>query len=288
MTHQTAIEWTHGQGYIGVTWNPLIAYNVNTGARGHFCVRISDGCTHCYAATQNVRQYPMGTGVDYRAQDRHKVRLDLHEPTLNKLLSWQQPHMVFVCSMTDLFLEDHPDEWLDRIFDVMESRPQHIKQVLTKRTKRARQYLSRRWAHREPPADIWLLATTENQHTANERIPDLLATPAAVKGLSCEPLLGPIDLGQAHPCGYYCDEAVGHVDHDFWTPQLITTIKWVIIGGESGPGCREMNMAWAESLFDQCQLVNCPVFVKQLGGHPDKRAGDKAILRNLTWKEFPR
>jgi len=190
--------------------------------------------------------------------------------------------------MTDLFLESVPDEWIFDIFKVMARCPNHVFQVLTKRAERMadlvpniRSHLVDRLHH------VWLGVSVEDQKRANERIPHLVRTPASVRFLSCEPLLGPIDLGAAHPCGYYCaGPEYGHYAHEFWSP-VDTRIKWVIVGGESGPGRRPMELHWAKSIVEQCRQANVACFVKQLGGWPNKHGDPERWPEDLRVREWP-
>jgi len=207
------IEWTTN------TWNPIRAVNRETGGRGHFCEHVSEGCRHCYAERMQPR---FNNPVRFAAQDRDKVDLVLDDDVLTKPLRWRKPRRVFVCSMTDLFLDHHPDAWLDRVFAVMALCPQHTFQVLTKRPERMRAYMMAAAAagrigdavqplrtddnrvvgplpHVEPGArwwplaNVWLGVSVENQATAAARAHALLDTPAAVRFVSYEPALGPVD-----------------------------------------------------------------------------------------------
>lgn len=264
------IEWT------GKTLNPIRARHRETGERGWACVRVSPGCVNCYAATQNQAKRFGGTGLDYTVPALEQVEHFLDERTLTKPLHWRKPQRVFMCSMTDIFGEWVPDEWLDRIFAVMALTPQHTYQVLTKRPERMREYLTNpvplsvgttdradmvertvdavagdygwhaapfMW----PLPNVWLGVSAEDQERLNERYPLLADTPAAVHFLSLEPLLGSIVL------------------HDASYPE------WVIVGGESGPRARPFDLAWARSIIEQCRAASVPVFVKQLGPRPLER-----------------
>lgn len=127
-----------------------------------------------------------------------------------------------------------------------------------------------------PPTNVWIGTTVENQEYADKRIPELLKIPAVCRFISYEPALGPVDFGKATPCGYYCDEGHGHVDHQFWAPGIRGGIHWVIIGGESGPKARPFNVAWAENTIEQCKAASVACFVKQLGASP---------VYSLPWNE---
>lgn len=210
MADRSKIEWTNA------TWTPV---------KG--CTRVSEGCRNCYAeimAARFSRPWQWGRGlariVDTPQGRDHRwtgaVRFD--EAELLKPLRWKKPRRIFVCSTSDLFQDGVPDEWIDRVFGVMAMCPQHTFQVLTKRPERMRRYCNSLWAAGEhalahidgaPPEpwpfpNVWLGTSAEDQTRADERIPHLLATPAAVRFLSCEPLLGPVDVRQwqhAYGCG---------------------------------------------------------------------------------------
>ncbi|HMR51236.1 MAG TPA: phage Gp37/Gp68 family protein [Amaricoccus sp.] len=298
MADKTSIEWTQGEdGSPGATWNPI------TG-----CTLVSEGCRHCYAArlaATRLRQHPSRAGLarlNAAGEAKFTGEVRLNAGWLDQPLRWRRPRRIFVCAHGDLFHEAVPDEWIDRVFAVMALAPQHVFQVLTKRPERARWYLTRIMegengsediadaavrvtgspcaAHVEdsvwPLPNVWLGTSVEDQATADERIPHLLATPAAVRFLSAEPLLGPVDLTQvpndlgmaeAQPWlnalgGYAWDAAPpDYVD----TCSIGTRLDWVIVGGESGPAARPMHPDWARSLRDQCQAAGVPFFFKQWG-----------------------
>lgn len=257
----TKIEWTQNpDGTPGKTWNPIVG-----------CSIVSPGCTNCYAMrmaarinkmtlcshyeglTQSVNGKPVWTGKVALAPDH----------IFNAPLKWRKSTRVFVNSMGDLFHEDVPDEWIDRVFAVMLQSSQHTFQVLTKRAKRMREYCHRLYdlmpvnKLTSPfPKNCWLGVSTEDQARADERMPLLLETPAVVRFISAEPLLAPIDLRS----GGYPD--------------------WVIVGGESGPGKRPVNLDWMRSIRDQCAAAGVPLFVKQI----DKKI---PIPEDLMIREFP-
>ena len=240
----TKIEWTDA------TWNPIRARNRATGKAGHFCVHVSPGCSNCYAERMQPR---FGNPIRYAAQDAGKVDVFLDERVVCEPLSWKRPRMVFVCSMTDLFGEFVEDSWLATIFEIITRAPHHVFQVLTKRPARMQRF-TRDWLRdvdNRIPQNLWLGVSVEDQQRADERIPILLDTPAVVRFVSAEPLLGPIRLGQS------C-----RVSNPEWADR---TIDWVIVGGESGPGARRMDLQWARSIVRQCQAAQAPCFVKQLG-----------------------
>lgn len=221
-------------------------------------------------------------------------KLALNETALLEPLRRRKPTTYFVNSMGDLFHEDVPDEWIDRLFAVMALCPQHTFQILTKRSDRMLGYLEG-WnciggqrkrkalivAEKQellgrpqniigdwPLPNVWLGVSVEDQRAADERVPDLLATPAAVHWLSCEPLLGPVDLTKPfyqHSTGYemqgYLRDKAEHDDFRYWAEKL----EWIVVGGESGKDARPMHPDWARSLRDQCHAAGVPFFFKQWG-----------------------
>lgn len=287
----TDIEWTHFPGTIGETWNPINATRLDSGKRGCHCEKVSPGCANCYAETFNGRNLPAcGTGLDYTVPNRELVQIGIHEDTLDKPLHWTKPRTIFVCSMTDLFADFVTDEMIDRVFAVMALCPQHRFIVLTKRAKRMREYVVARpdsmevyraamgthiltgmkgvfgEAHKFPLPNLILGVSVENQRYADERIPELLETPAACRYLSVEPLLGPVDLdsdGADHVHVLSCGDS-SHRDNG----GQCRGVDWVVVGGESGPGARPFRVEHAWSLVKQCREAHVPVFVKQFGAHP--------------------
>jgi protein gp37 len=253
------IEWTDA------TWNPIAG-----------CSPVSPGCTHCYAATMARRLAAMGQ-AKYAGTAERRGKVDVFtgvlrfdEAALEQPLRWKKPRRIFVNSMSDLFHESIALDWPDRIeqvFDVMVRCPQHTFQVLTKRPELMSRFVNR-WLLRQdgkesPPGtvkplpNVWLGTSVEDQQRADERIPWLLKTPAAVRFLSCEPLLGPVACGQWLVAS---EEPPGHGP--------LTTghrLHWVIAGGESGHQARPMHPEWARGLRDQCQAAGVPFFFKQWG-----------------------
>lgn len=305
MSDKTSIEWTAGDDSTkGATWNPV------TG-----CDTVSEGCDHCYARTMASRLKAMGN-PSYQTDGPAKTSgpgfgVALHPDLLTKPLHWKTPRRVFVNSMSDLFHDDVPDRFIADVFAVMALAPQHTFQILTKRPRRAMNLLSDAFATRVrryhigkfnvysntlldlpwPLPNVWLGVSVENQRWADQRIPLLLETPAAVRFLSCEPLLGPIDLAGLLD---YCPE---HDGPGFFCVQRrhpgVRHIGWVIVGGESGSGARPMDLDWARSLVAQCQAFRVPTFVKQLGAHwgngDDRKAGNpERWPEDLRVREFPR
>jgi protein gp37 len=229
---ETKIEWTD------TTWNPT------TG-----CDRISRGCDHCYALTLAKRLKAMGQ-AKYQTDGDPRTSgpgfgLAIHEDTLNTPFTWRKPRKVFVNSMSDLFHAGVPLEFIRRVFEVIEATPQHTYQVLTKRASRLPKVADKLpW-----PPNLWMGVSVEDQEQARLRIPPLAKIPARVRFLSCEPLLEEINLAKAAPV----------------EPYWHAGIDWVIVGGESGPGARPLDVWWVESLIRQCRDGDVAVFVKQLG-----------------------
>jgi len=270
----SAIEWTDA------TWNPV------TG-----CDKVSTGCKHCYAETRALRLQKMGQP---RYRDGFKVTL--HPDKLDEPLRWRKPRRVFVNSMSDLFHEDVDGDFLTDVWETMAACPQHIFQVLTKRPERAREFLSLLMAFwvaeprfrpsggpsvEVPPRNIWLGVSVENQKAADERIPLLLETPAAVRFLSCEPLLGPIEFLRPD----FSDRGHGP---GWLVPGNAADgpgIDWVIAGGESGLRHRPCDPDWVRGIRDQCVAAGVPFFFKQWGGRIPKAGG--RTLDGRTWDEMP-
>jgi protein gp37 len=325
MGDKTSIQWTDS------TWNPIVG-----------CSIISPACTNCYAMAMAARIERMNPELAHYCGVRHEVKgkpvwtgkVNLApENKLLKPLRWKKPQRVFVNSMSDLFHESVPDEWIDRVFAIMALAPQHMFQVLTKRPKRMREYFSgdhwsdggvaqrvrdaaiafwdQEWIAKKhgsgvtqwPLPHVWLGVTAEDQLRADERIPDLLATSAAVRFVSYEPALGPIDWKRWLPtrrparrpngepflashffktrcehCGWVGSSELCGIDSfgddsDVFCPACAKSIcaddlprlDWVICGGESGPNARPRNPAWARSLRDQCAAAGVAYFDKQHG-----------------------
>lgn len=255
MSDKTKISWTNA------TWNPV-----------HGCSKVSDGCTHCYAETLSLRYgfTKKAWGIQNAAEN-----VTMHPERLNQPLKWKEPRRVFVNSMSDLFHELVPFEFVNQVFGVMQDAPQHTFQILTKRPARMLEFF-RLHTYRFVLPNVWLGVSVENQKTADERIPLLLQTPAAVRFLSCEPLLGAIDL-EATIWNY----ASSHNKTD-WT--LTNALDWVIVGGESGKGFRVMNLDWARSIRDQCAGAGVPFFFKQSSSY---RSEQGTLLDGVEWHQFP-
>ena len=224
------------------------------------CTKIGPGCDHCYAERfaerfRGVRGHPYERGFD----------LTLRPERLSQPARWRRSRMIFVNSMSDLFHKHVSNEFVDQVFDVMEAVHHHIYQVLTKRSSRLASYVNRRYAHRPAPRHIWLGVSVEDRPRA-KRIKHLQRANATIRFLSIEPLLG--RLGPVDLCG----------------------IDWVILGGESGPGARPMDIDWARDVRDQCADQGVQFFFKQWGGRTSK-AGGRTLdeqLHNGYPPGFPR
>lgn len=268
----TGIEWTDE------TWNPLVAFDRATGKRGWFCTKVSPGCKHCYAERMNRW---VGTGHHYRTGDLDQVEFDLVNLGLPQAA--REPRKFFVNSMTDLFHEAVPDELIERVFAAMMAADHHVYQVLTKRAARMREFVNDRLMGLDPFPHIWLGVSAEDQSHAEERIPELLRTPAAVRFVSVEPLLGPMDIMEyLAPAMHMSRPRDANGQAPDLTQEVVTALNqlgraavakvggqpfldWVIVGGESGPGARPMHPTWARSIRDQCQDAGVPFFFKQWG-----------------------
>ena len=309
MAEHTRIEWTDA------TWNPI------TG-----CTLVSEGCRNCYAAglaATRLKNHPSRVGlarVNARGEAKFTGEVRMNEQWLDQPLRWKRPRKIFVCAHSDLFHENVPDEWIDRVFAVMALASHHTFQVLTKRPERAREYMSHLQspiyftdlaiASRKggvalvgdigflrnhpvgPLPNVWLGTSVEDQATADARIPYLLATPAAVRFVSAEPLLGPVDLTSIpDPSGLkhsYMDALRGKFwmppEHVDWPTQsrpvngrlnvnLCGWLDWIICGGESGKNARPMHPDWARSLRDQCQAAGVAFHFKQWGQYEADQIG---------------
>jgi protein gp37 len=234
MATKSPIEWTE------MTWNPV------TG-----CSKVSAGCKNCYAERLAKRLKAMGV-----ERYRNGFKVTLQPDLLDAPLKWKQPRIVFVNSMSDLFHEAVPLEYIKKVFDTMVRCPQHTFQILTKRSKRLRE------AAKELPwtPNIWMGVSVEDNRVLH-RIEDLQTVPAVVRFLSCEPLIGPLDN------------------------LPLEGIHWVIVGGESGPHARPMKREWVISIFRQCRKASVPFFFKQWGGVRKDLTGRK--LYGRTYDDMP-
>lgn len=255
---KNGIEWCDE------TWNPL---------RG--CSRISDGCRNCYAETVAGRFSEPGMPYEGLITKTPKGptwngTIKLVPEKLKEPLRWQRPRRVFVNSMSDLFHENVPDDYIHRIFMIMALCPQHTFQVLTKRAERMLKYITGDYHSKTAPwplQNVWLGVSVENQEAANERIPLLLQTPAAIRWISAEPLLGPIDLSSIDVSGEHEVLPLGAAWLDRLEPgeSEDSRIDWVVVGGESGSNARPMHPDWARALRDQCRAAGIPFLFKQWG-----------------------
>ncbi len=231
------IEWTER------TWNPV------TG-----CTKISPGCQHCYAEVMANRLHAMG-----QAKYANNFKSTMHEEEVTLPLSWTQPSLVFVCSMSDLFHPDVSFEFIDKILNVMEITPHHTYQLLTKRANRMQEYFSKR----KVPDNVWVGVTIESSITKH-RIDCLNRILASTKFISFEPLL----------------DDIGDID--------LSSIQWVIVGGESGPKARRMEKEWVLSIKKKANENNVPFFFKQWGswGEDSVKRSKKANGRTLDGKIY--
>jgi protein gp37 len=313
MAHTSNIEWTEA------TWNPW-----------HGCHKVSQGCKNCYMFRDKERY-----GQDPNIVVRSKTKF--YDP-----LKWSEPRTIFTCSWSDFFIEE-ADAWRDEAFAIMALTPQHTFQILTKRPERMLEYLSvpghianaaielrkergitfpnaefntEPLGYGDPGAEwfplrnVWLGVSVEDQKTADERIPLLLKTPAAVRWLSMEPLLGPVDLSWNYRSTVSPIRAHPTIDHKY-----LDKLDWVVVGGESGPDARPMHGQWAIDIQEQCSAAGVPFFFKQWGewvprGQAAERGLDSSseielhdpyktfmsrvgkknagrLLKGQEWNEFP-
>lgn len=243
MSDRTAIEWTDA------TWNPV------TG-----CSKVSPGCAHCYAERLSLR---FGHSTKPWTPSNAAENVVLHEARLLVLLSWKQPRMIFVNSMSDLWHEQVPDEFIGRVFETMRRAAHHSYQILTKRPDRMRDWFSsdvgRAWS-KAPLPNVWLGTSIELDRWVG-RADALRQTPAAVRFISAEPLLGPL------------------------TSLDLLGVDWLIVGGESGSSHRPMRPEWVRDLRDRARQADVAFFFKQWGGRVPKAGGRD--LDGETWDEFP-
>ncbi|RUV65188.1 MAG: DUF5131 family protein [Mesorhizobium sp.] len=331
MADGTHIEWTDA------TWNPIVG-----------CSIVSPGCTNCYAmklAGTRLKHIESRRGLtrDTKAGPVWTGEVRLNEQWLDQPLKWKQPRRIFVCAHGDLFAENVPDEWIDKVFAIMALAPQHTFQVLTKRAKRMREYFEKidtelraagehgytprrfdqiacditrspcaaGWMEEQdwPFPNVWLGVSAERQQEADERIPHLLMTPAAIRFVSAEPLLGPIDFTSICWRDDDADIRANSLTAEAWVENSdsasaysndcdgVTGLDWIIVGGESGPGARPMHPAWARSIRDQCAAAGVPFFFKQwgawgleepvFGGHEMHALADDGTLYRSTDLAYP-
>lgn len=252
---KTTIEWATD------VWNPV------TG-----CTPVSAGCAHCYAA-----------GIAKRFWGERKFSdVQCHEDRVNDPLSWKKPRRVFVNSMSDLFHSDVPDEFISLVWGAMAVSRQHTFMILTKRPDRMKEWVMR-WFNNAPPlSNVWLGASVEDQQAADERIPLLLKTPAAVRFVSCEPLLEMVHLRHVqHDDMIEIDSLTG--DYGVIRPlkgRSDKKLSWVICGAETGANARPMDIRWAQYLRSQCQETGVPFFFK-------KNSNGNRMLDGKEWNEMP-
>ena len=235
MAQSSSIEWTDS------TWNPLSG-----------CTKVSPGCKNCYAERMAHRLRAMG-----QPRYRNGFRLTIQEDLLEQPLTWKQPRVIFVNSMSDLFHEAVPEEFIQRVFTTMQAANWHVFQILTKRAERLRDLADTLpW-----PENVWIGVSVENE-SYKRRIDMLRRVSASVRFLSLEPLLGPLN------------------DLD------LNSLGWVIVGGESGPHSRPVDIAWVRDIRDQCISAGVPFFFKQWGGV--RKADTGRLLDGRYWDERPR
>jgi len=234
MSTQSSIEWTE------CTWNPVSG-----------CTKISPGCAHCYAERMAKRLQAMG---QYRYRNGFKVTL--HPEVIEEPYQWKKPRVVFVNSMSDLFHEDIPANYIQSIFEVMNNTPRHTYQILTKRSERLAELAPiLNWSD-----NIWMGVTVENNKYLH-RVDHLRQVDAHIRFLSLEPLLGPLD------------------------ELNLRGINWVIVGGESGPNARPIKEEWVLTIKNKCVFSDIPFFFKQWGGFNKKKNG--RMLEGRQWDELP-
>jgi protein gp37 len=248
MSQTSAIEWTEA------TWNPWMG-----------CTKVSPGCAHCYMFREQ-KQY----GHDPEVVRRSKTKFT--DP-----LRWKEPKVVFTCSWSDWF-HDGADEWRDEAWDIIRRTPQHTYQILTKRPERITGHLPMDWGDGFP--NVWLGVSIENQRHAF-RAEILREVPATVRFISAEPLLGALTFDGI--LYYRGSDAEASRRYRGDRPPF----DWLIVGGESGPRCRPMRLGWATELREECHEIGMAFFLKQLGGWPDKRGHEKALLDGRRWTEMP-
>lgn len=330
MADQTKIEWADA------TWNPITGCSViSPGCTNCYAMRLA-------GTRMKHHPSRAGLTVNSQAGPVWNGQVRLNEKWLLQPLEWSRPRLIFVCAHADLFHESVPSDWIDRVFAVMALAPQHTFQVLTKRSKRMHEYLSL-WSRPVAIADamsraanaaaaagifkaraqaiaagvnsapvpipmlplpnVWLGVSAEDQKRADERIPDLLATPAAVRWVSAEPLLGPLDLRRMRPDGinYTLDALTGRGEHLLGMNGKTSPLDWVVAGGESGKPARPMHPDWARSLRDQCKAAGVAFHFKQWGEwtpfgmidqpayHPVRVGKARAgrMLDGVTHDEYP-
>lgn len=272
MGDNSEIEWTDA------TWNPV------TG-----CSKVSPGCAHCYAETISLR---FGRSVGPWTPANAAENVVLHPNRLEQPLRWRRPRMIFVNSMSDLFHEQVPNEYIAQVFDVMAQAPQHVFQVLTKRPERMRDLLvdwqrhEDAWAELLPLPNVWLGTSIENRRFVGRAVA-LRQTPAAVRFISAEPLLGPL-VARFVPEGELGEWVWpdGKLDMDAGAGLDLVEIDWLIVGGESGARHRPIREEWVRDLRNAAVDYGTAFFFKQWGGRTPKAGGRE--LDGRTWDQMPR
>jgi len=332
-SHDTGIEWTHHPGYRGATWNPLAAIDKESGKRGWFCTHVSEGCRNCYAEKLNVEGAfgKFGTGHEYKHQNLSEIEFEIRNA--DQPIRWEKPRCAFVNSMTDLHHEEVPRDIIDQTYAAIALSPTHRFLILTKRPEEMRSYITAAgtparvgkrmlrliknehqinegWAEtraREvatydkawPPQNAWLGVSAEDQSAANDRIPTLLSTPAAVRFVSVEPIIGPVDLTNVETIDsatgeeWHFNALSGSKDDGLYFPGAgidgeVRALDWIIAGGESGENARAPHPEWFRNLRDQCSRAGVPYFFKQWGAWkpisslPDPKAEAAQEARSTT------
>lgn len=270
MTGRTKIEWaTH-------VWNPVVG-----------CSKVSEGCRNCYAKELHDRRHK-GVLLGAKLPEQYAKpfeTIQLRQDRLTHPLRWKKPRRVFVNSMSDLFHEGVPDFFLDAVFAAMAAAPDHTFMILTKRSGRMHDYLAS--TGNDPLPNVWLGVSVENRD-AMWRVQDLLFTPAAKRFISCEPLLGPLELRQMRwydeddgNCGVLFPLIGEGACEGMNEPSALRDggIDWVIVGGESGPNARPMHPPWVTDLRDQCAICEVPFFFKQWGEWAPALPGPGEVAR---------
>lgn len=261
---KTSIEWTHRPGTVGMTWNPIRARIKGQSPKartGTFCTKISPGCTNCHASVINKR---FGTGLSFTVPNLEIHEFVLDERFLAQPIQQKKPATIFVGDMFDLWHEAIPAEMIAEVLRVALKTPRHTFQFLTKRAERMQRtvnFAQEHWGVKFGE-HMWFGVSVEDQTYADARIPFLQDTKCAVHFLSVEPMLAEVNLS------LYLQPDCVAFNGISGEGTYIHGIDWVICGGESGPGARPFNLAWAESLLTQCQSAHVPFFMKQLGSKP--------------------
>lgn len=257
MGDRTNISWTDK------TWNPWYG-----------CRKVSAGCKNCYMF-RDMKHYGKDPNTIQRART-----------TFNAPLKWKDPAKVFTCSWSDFFIEE-ADAWRDEAWDIIRKTPHLTYQICTKRPERIAEHLPGDWGNGYP--NVWMGATTENQEELERRVFILLKVPAYIHWLSIEPLLGAMDISKVAMCEWYASELIeprrGTIGGKAMpAARLRPRIDWVVVGGESGPDFRPMELDWARSIHDQCKEAGVAFFYKQDSG---TKPGSNAKLDGVEYHEFP-